>query len=418
VDEIVPRRPLRIAFWGNFGTGNWGNECTLQAIIHNTRRKVPDAELSCFCFNPDDTMRRHGLPSFPITSLRIRASAGGPRRSGGRLRVLRRLSEEAQIWAETVALARRADVIVMAGTGMLTDSGEGAMGMPYDMFKWSLAAKATGRKLMFASVGVEAIRSPRARFFITTALRLADYRSYRDNQSKLRLEKIGFATGRDPVLPDLAFSLPGSMAKDRRELEGRSETKPTIGVGLYDHRGRGLDSPSDAVTYREYVDKVASFVLWLLEHGYPTRVIIGDLTYDEPVLEDLRVVLAKRGIERYAGRYEDSAARSVEQVMDQIASLDLVVASRFHNVLLALMLGKPVVSISYNEKNDALMGEMGMGEYCRPIESFDLDWLIDRVEDLERNGPLLRPRIVQRAAQFRDQLEKQYAILFGTGAPK
>src|SRR5215831_13634148 len=68
-------KPLRIAFWGNFGTGNWGNECTLQAIIHNARERIPEAELSCFCFQPEDTLRRHGLPSFPITDLRMRGPA-------------------------------------------------------------------------------------------------------------------------------------------------------------------------------------------------------------------------------------------------------------------------------------------------------------------------------------------------------
>jgi polysaccharide pyruvyl transferase WcaK-like protein len=104
--------------------------------------------------------------------------------------------------------------------------------------------------------------------------------------------------------------------------------------------------------------------------------------------------------------------------MDQLASLDFLIASRFHNVLLALMLGKPVVSVSYNEKNDALMGLMGMGEYCRSIEAFEVDWLMDRVDDVERNGARLRPRIVEKAAQFRDELDKQYAVLFGERASK
>ncbi len=409
-------RPLRIAFWGNFGTGNWGNECTLQAILHNTRKQLPSAELSCFCFRPDDTTKRHGLPSFPITDLRMRANGVSSVRPAAPLRVARRLADDARIWRHTFELARSADVIVMAGTGMLTDSGEGAMGMPYDMFKLSIAAKASGRKLMFASVGVEAIKDPRAKFFITTALRLADYRSYRDRQSKDRLQKLGFAAEKDPVCPDLAFSLPETMATERGADTRRQSQKPTIGVGLFDHRGRGLGGPSDAAAYREYLEKIASFVMWLLEREYPVRVMIGDLTYDEPVLEDLRVLLASRGIAKYAGRFRDEAARSVEQVMDQLAGLDLVVASRFHNVLLALMLGKPVVSVSYNEKNDALMSQMGLGDYCRPIETFDLEWLVDRFTDIQANAARLKPGIVAKAAQFRSDLSRQYDVLFASNA--
>ena len=412
----MPTRPLRIAFWGNFGTGNWGNECTLQAILHNTRKQLPNAELSCFCFRPDDTAKRHGLPSFPITDLRLRAGGAPSAISPAPLRIARRLADEARIWRHTFELARSADVIVMAGTGMLTDSGEGAMGMPYDMFKLSIAAKASGRKVMFASVGVEGIKDSRAKFFITTALRLADYRSYRDRQSKDRLEKLGFAADEDPVCPDSAFSLPETMATERSAETRPEARKPTVGVGLFDHRGRGLGGPSDAAAYREYLEKIATFVMWLLERDYPVRVVIGDLTYDEPVLEDLRLVLASRGIAKYAGsRFHDEAARSVDQVMDQLAGLDLLVASRFHNVLLALMLGKPVVSVSYNEKNDALMSQMGLAEYCRPIETFDIAWLVERFTDIQANAARLKPGIVAKAAQFRSDLARQYEVLFANG---
>ena len=54
-------RRRKVQFWGNFGTRNLGNECTLQAIIHNARKAWPDAELGCICPEPDDVRRRHGI---------------------------------------------------------------------------------------------------------------------------------------------------------------------------------------------------------------------------------------------------------------------------------------------------------------------------------------------------------------------
>ena len=54
-------------------------------------------------------------------------------------------------------------VVVMTGTGMLTDDSEGPFGLPYDLFKWSVAARACGARVLFASVGVEPIDSPVAR---------------------------------------------------------------------------------------------------------------------------------------------------------------------------------------------------------------------------------------------------------------
>jgi polysaccharide pyruvyl transferase WcaK-like protein len=418
---LKSRHP-RIAFWGNFGTANWGNECTLQAIVHNARQLVPEAELICICSEPADTEKRHGIRAFPISDVRRRvATEPGAmparllRRAAMPVRVLRRAAMEAREWVKTLSIARNLDAVVMTGTGMLTDDSEGAFGLPYDLFKWAVLARACGGKVMFASVGVEPILSPMSRFFIVTALRLAEYRSYRDLQSKEHLQRIGFAADRDPVYPDLAFSLPSAMAD--RGRGGPPGSGRRVAVGIYNYRNRGSGSPEDAAEYRDYLDKIGSFIVWLLDHECTVRVLIGDLAYDEPVLEDVRRWLDDRGVSRQGGRVEDHPAGSVEEVMDQIAEVDVVVASRFHNVLLGLFLGKPVVSISYNEKNDALMTTMGLAKYCQPIDKLDLGRLIEQFSDVLANGVHLRATIAARGSSFRDQLNEQYPFLFGGVRP-
>ena len=45
----------RIALFGNFGTGNLGNEATLQAMLYNLRSHLPNAEISCICPGPENT---------------------------------------------------------------------------------------------------------------------------------------------------------------------------------------------------------------------------------------------------------------------------------------------------------------------------------------------------------------------------
>jgi polysaccharide pyruvyl transferase WcaK-like protein len=69
----------------------------------------------------------------------------------------------------------------------------------------------------------------------------------------------------------------------------------------------------------------------------------------------------------YSGYYESMAsclirdrhrrARClVEQLCAQLTQTDMVVATRFHNILLALMLNQPVLPLSYHEKVRSLMG--------------------------------------------------------------
>ena len=52
-------------FLGNFGAGNLGNECTLQAVIEQILRRWLDAQLLCFCANPQDVRTRHNIAAFP-----------------------------------------------------------------------------------------------------------------------------------------------------------------------------------------------------------------------------------------------------------------------------------------------------------------------------------------------------------------
>ena len=83
-----------------------------------------------------------------------------------------------------------------------------SFGFPYDVFKWSVAARLTGCKVRFVGVGVGPIYGRLSRIFIKTALAMADYRGFRDRQSRERLKQHGFERANDAVFPDLAFSLP------------------------------------------------------------------------------------------------------------------------------------------------------------------------------------------------------------------
>jgi polysaccharide pyruvyl transferase WcaK-like protein len=400
---------VRIAFWGNFGTLNLGNECTLAAALYNLRKRLPHAQLISVCSAPEDTAARHGIRAIPIG----RASgSGGDSGNNGRyakpLRILRRIGLEARAWLRAFRQASSIDALLITGTGILTDDGEGAFGLPYELFKWSLVTKIRGGKLFFVSVGVESIARPLARVFVRSALRLADYRCYRDLRSAALLQTLGFRADRDVVCPDLAFSLPQTLAAAAEPLGSR---RCTVAVGLFNYRDRGYGSSAAASAYRAYVDRICSLILWLLEHDYSVRVVIGDLTYDEGVRADVRTQLQARGLDLASPCFADEPAASFEQLLGQLAAVDFVIATRFHNVLLALLLGKPVVSVSYEGKNEALMREMGLGEYCQALDSLDLERLIEQFLDLQKNADSLRDVVAGRTAANRVRLDEQYDLI-------
>src|SRR5712664_3089540 len=91
----VQLKPTTISFFGNFGMRNFGNECTLQAILQNVTRFLPDARANCICTYPQDASARHHIPASLISYRYAKGSAstGGPDQNAPAvLRWLRRLA--------------------------------------------------------------------------------------------------------------------------------------------------------------------------------------------------------------------------------------------------------------------------------------------------------------------------------------
>jgi len=76
---------------------------------------------------------------------------------------------------------RGTDLLLVAGSGQLNDYWEGPWGIPFTLFKWALLAHATGTKLALLSLGAGPLRTRVGKFFVNQTVRLADYRSYRDD---------------------------------------------------------------------------------------------------------------------------------------------------------------------------------------------------------------------------------------------
>jgi polysaccharide pyruvyl transferase WcaK-like protein len=397
----------KVALFGNFGVGNLGNECTLQAMIYNLRRFVPQVEIICVCTVPEETAASCNIPAFPI---RERALAPTNNRLYRLLRrILVGIPWELNRYVRAIKTLQATDMLVMTGTGMLSGHFIHPFGLHYDILRWSIAAKLCRCKLLFVSVGVGPLRYPLSRFFVKTALRLADYRSYRDTFSKEYLEEIGFETRGDSVCPDLAFSLPRAVMPAHQEHDSQCGV---VGVGLITHSRRRATSVDDDTLYRDYIAKVAAFVGWLLERNYTVRLLIGDVAYDGRARQDLRVFLEGDGLKYEGRKIIDEPAQSVGELLSQLAATDIVVASRFHNVLLALMLGKPVVAVSFHEKVDALMSAVGLTEFCQDIEHIEVDKLKEQVTRLEENAQSIRLQIVQKTEEWRRALDAQYAHIF------
>src|SRR6266496_3591521 len=198
----------KIYFFGHFGASNFGNESTLQAILYHLHRLLPEAEAACICTGPHVVAATYNIEAVPISSPVVRL--WNPRTRLAKLlrRVFIGLPSELWRYLRAFRTLKGTGMLIIAGTGLVTDVAGLQNWGPHSVFKWSLMARLRRCKLLFVSVGVGPVYSTLGKYFVKSALSLADFRSYRDNASLEYLKRIGFETNRDPIYPDLAFSLP------------------------------------------------------------------------------------------------------------------------------------------------------------------------------------------------------------------
>lgn len=403
---------MKISFFGHFGTLNTGNESTLIAVHSRLRGLVPGSEFSCICSRPDVVATRDGIDALPIDAriVRLWKQEDGMRLDERVGTALVGLKEELREYVRAFRSLKGTDVLIVSGTGLVTDAYGLAGWGPYNQFKWALMAKLRGCKVVFLSVGIGPVDRVLGRMLVRASLRLADYRSYRDDPSLEYLRRMGFRAKRDRVYPDLVFGLPAGLLPPERN--GAERRRRVVGLGLMAYIGRYNVPDPRFETHRRYLQSLGVFVEWLLARDYDVRILLGD--GDHEVVDELKSVLRERLGSYDEDRVVDEPIDSVRDVLSQIAATDVVVATRFHNVLLAMVLGKPVIAISFHHKCDALMSQMGLSEYRHDLNEIDAEVLIQQFEALEHNHDHVKRTLEQGVESAQRALDEQYDLLLAT----
>jgi polysaccharide pyruvyl transferase WcaK-like protein len=177
--EKNPKRPAekgkKIFLFGHFGSGNFGNDITLQTVLDNIRERIQGAEFTCICTSPEALAASQKIKTLPISRefgspQKLRAGlAGLPRK------IFIGIPREVSRWFEAFRTLKGADMFIVPGTGLLTDA-YGVQGWgPYNVFKWSLLAKLRGCKVLVLSVGAGPLYSAPGKFFVKSALAISDF---------------------------------------------------------------------------------------------------------------------------------------------------------------------------------------------------------------------------------------------------
>lgn len=387
------RTPVRVGVFGLLGSGNLGNDGSLEAVLGYLRAEHPEAVVDALCGGPEAVAARYGIPATRLHWYRGEyrtASRAGAIASKG-------LGKLVDVF-RTAAWVRRHDVVIVPGMGVLEATLPlRPWGFPYSLFLLCASGRLLRTRVALVSVGAATIGNRPTRALVRWSARLAAYRSYRDAQSRDAMRAMGVDTARDEVYPDLAFSLPTPT------VSAPSGPPGLVCVGVMAFHGGDDDRARAEEIHRRYLDGTIRFVRALVEDGRPVRLLTGD-GVDAPVVAAILDAVDSPLV-------TSAETSSLADLMKEMAAADTVVAIRYHNLICALKTGTPVLALSYAAKSDSLMADMGLAAYCHPAREVDADRLLEQFRSLERRSAELRQTLTERNLVAARRLRHQFTAL-------
>lgn len=403
-----PIEGTRIGLFGLLGSGNIGNDASMEAVLRYLQARHPSAVLDVMCSGPERVTVAYGLDAvqmFWFDRHQDRLSS----KPWSLLRVPSRILDVFRVsgWV------RRHEVVIVPGAGVL----EATLPLrpwntPYALFLLTAAGRLFGTKVALVCVGAGPIKKRATRALSNWAARLAGYRSYRDGGSGEAMRRRGLDAG-DPVFPDLAFSLP----TPGEDGHGGGDWS-TIGVGIMAYSGSNDDRDRAQDVYRAYVEGMKGIVCSLVDDARKVRLFIGDTDgSDDATAREILSAVRELRPDLDETWVVIEPVTTFREVMESMEPLGAIIATRFHNLVAALKLAKPTIAIGYSDKHRELMADAGLAEFSHSVESFDPGVVLEQLKDMERGAESLQRSLCSHNAALAQELERQFdeldEFLFG-----
>ena len=371
---------MNIVISGFYGLGNTGDEAILDAVIHEIRRKDPQAGITVFSLSPEQTASRHGVESV----------YRGWRRSN----------------KEKIRALRKADVLISGGGGLLQDVYSTKIiggPLPYYLLI-ALLARLCGTGVMFFSQGIGPVTSRYGRFLMATLGNLPSLITVRDEESKTLAKALGIRRPIE-VTADVVFALPFPDSTDEgASFPDRVAGKKRLGISV---------RPWFQDTH--HYDAVASAVDHYLALGYDVIMIPMEGHHDVRASDEVRKRLTHQ--KRETVHILDGSL-TPEAYLKAIGSCDVLIGMRLHALIFAILAGVPHTAISYDPKVSQLMKRTGLSRFCLPFASLDGETLTTATDELMQCSDHVTQEITKMRTTLQNEARNNIERLYETFQPK
>lgn len=304
---------MKVVISGYYGFGNIGDEAILSVSINLLRSILPKVEITVLSAKALKTASLFQVKAISRNDFSLIASE-----------------------------VKKADLFISGGGGLLQDVTS-RRSLYYYLALISLAQYYKVPTLLLAQ-GVGPLTSKFSLKLLSLVLKGVKSISVRDKSSATFINNLGY-TGKLLLTADLAFLLKPDYSKGAQVLEKLNiNNKPY----LFLSPSRALDNPSK-------VESVIQTVLFLKEE-YGLEILVVPFY---PRHDYFTLNLIKRRLKDRAHYFDDCFEPEVALAL--VGKSEIVVSSRLHPIISAVITEVPFLGISYDPKIDNLVNELGEG---------------------------------------------------------
>jgi colanic acid/amylovoran biosynthesis protein len=227
----------------------------------------------------------------------------------------------------------------------------------------------------------------------------------------------GAAGARVDLCPDMALYLTGQRWADTGDNGSAELPAPLLVVNL---RPWAFPGAADAVARQArqeaYVAALEAAAWTFLERYGGSVAVVPQALGPDPAEDDRGICRAfARRLQASAPRnapvcYREPGTSSLDEFMALVARASLLIGTRLHSCLLALMAGTPAISVGYQDKSRGTLDLLGLGRFNVAIGDVSEGWLADRMAEIVDHRPAFCGEINQCVAAARHEIEKKVGM--------
>jgi polysaccharide pyruvyl transferase WcaK-like protein len=435
----------RIVLLTPYTGGNLGDAAIQDAIIGNLQLRLPGVQFSGLSLNNDNFVERHGTNAFALCksdgrfyrmySGRVTDEERLSRPSGEKclnVTSLKRALKQAPVlgWclkaiysfgrrvyreilhcAGGYSFLRGQDLLIVSGGGQLDEEWGGPWGHPFTLAKWAVLARIARVPYAVASVGACKITSTLSRLFVSAALGMARYRSYREKKSREVAAGLLRRAARDSVVPDMAFSLPSSKFPPTAGIRSNSQQRKVVAVSPIAYAKPGQWPCQDRSLHERYLQQMVGVVSHLLEREYFLVFVWSSVGDDDRVVSEIVARLDDESKQRASRQMHIPTIKAWQDLVSSLEDVDILIASRLHSMILGFVTRTPIVAISFDPKVDWVMDDLCLADYLLDIHDFTSEDVIEALYRIELHRDVVAKQIASYLQSIRWISNLQYDTL-------